>query len=67
MASLFSNTEKIQSIDSLNLDALGSVPSHDVNKAVEAAENAFTLWSNLSNNERASYMNKIADLIDQNL
>ena len=64
------NTERIQSIDPSNLDVLGSIPSataEDVNKAVEAARNAFPLWSNLSNNERASYMHKIADLIDQNL
>ena len=39
----------------------------DVEKALQAAKNAFPIWSNLSNKERASYMNKIADLIDQNL
>ena len=64
------NTERIPSIDPSNLDVLRSVPSataDDVNKAVEAAKNAFPFWSNLSNKERASYMNKIADLIDQNL
>ena len=64
------NTERIPSVDPSNLDVLGSVPSataDDVNKAVEAAKNAFPYWSNLSNKERASYMNKIADLIDQNL
>ena len=65
-----SNTERIPSIDPSNLDVLGSVPSataDDVNKAVEAAKNAFPYWSKLSNKERASYMNKIADLIDKNL
>ena len=64
------NTERIPSIDPSNLDVLGSVPSataDDVNKAVEAAKNAFPGWSKLSNKERATYMNKIADLIDQNL
>ena len=64
------NAERIESIDPSNLDVLGSIPSStsdDVNKAVEAAKNAFPNWSNLSNNERASYMHKIADLIDQNL
>ena len=64
------NDERIESIDPSNLEVLGSVPSStsdDVNKAVEAAKKAFPSWSNLSNNERASYMHKIADLIDQNL
>lgn len=37
----------------------------DVNKAVEAAKGAFESWSNTPATERAKYMNKIADLIDQ--
>ncbi|MDX1627358.1 MAG: aldehyde dehydrogenase [Fulvivirga sp.] len=39
----------------------------DVENATEAAKEAFELWSDTSAGERARVMNKIADLIDQNL
>ncbi len=39
----------------------------DVDAAVQAAEGAFSSWSATPAAERAAVMNKIADLIDQNL
>ncbi|XP_055327726.1 2-aminomuconic semialdehyde dehydrogenase-like [Paramacrobiotus metropolitanus] len=39
----------------------------EVCRAVTAAKNAFPKWSSLSTHERASYLNKIADLIEQRL
>ena len=46
------------------------VPSsdiEDVNQAIEAAEVAFTSWSNTSIDERSRVMHKIADLIEAKL
>lgn len=39
----------------------------DVEKAVQAAKKAFPHWSNLSTEERSSYLNKIADGIEKRL
>lgn len=39
----------------------------DVELAVNAAKKAFTTWSKTSNEERFKILNKIADLIDENL
>ena len=47
-----------------------SVPcstAEDVDAAVQAANNAFDAWSQTEPAERAKYMEKIADLIDENL
>ncbi len=41
--------------------------SDDVQLAVESAEKAFPLWSNLTAEERSDYLIKIADLIHANL
>ena len=41
--------------------------SKDVNEAVEAAAAAFEAWSTRDPLERAKFMNKIADLIMENL
>ena len=41
--------------------------SQDVNEAVEAAAAAFEAWSTRDPLERAKFMNKIADLIMENL
>lgn len=46
------------------------VPSSDiddVNQAIDAAEKAFESWSNTSIDERSRILNKIADLIEENL
>lgn len=48
----------------------GEIPdsdAQDVEKAVQAAEEAFSGWSKTSRAERSRIMLKIADLIDQNL
>ncbi len=58
-----------------NIDpALGSVYSKipssdgvDVEQAVSAAKKAFPSWSKLSNQKRYEYLNRIADIIDQNI
>lgn len=39
----------------------------DVIHAIQAAQKAFEKWKNTKAEERARYLNKIADLIDQNL
>ena len=39
----------------------------DVNKAVDAASAAFDSWSSLAPRQRADYLFKIADKIDENL
>lgn len=39
----------------------------DIETAVIAARKAFPLWSHLSNNERASWLNKLADALEQSL
>ncbi len=39
----------------------------DVIKAIQSAHKAFAEWSSISVDERAKLMNKIADLIDQNV
>lgn len=39
----------------------------DVELAVNAAKKAFTIWSKTSNEERFKILNRIADLIDENL
>lgn len=39
----------------------------DIEKAVQAAEKAFPIWSNMPKSERADYMIKIADIIESRL
>ncbi|MGJ3236547.1 aldehyde dehydrogenase [Marivirga sp.] len=39
----------------------------DLQYAIDAAEKAFPVWSNLSVKERANYLNKISKLINENL
>jgi acyl-CoA reductase-like NAD-dependent aldehyde dehydrogenase len=39
----------------------------DVNRAVSAAKAAFPSWSKLSQDERAGYLNKLADAAEANL
>lgn len=41
--------------------------TQDVVKAIQSAHKAFEEWSKISVDERAKYLNKIADLIDENL
>ena len=40
---------------------------NDIESAVIAARKAFPSWSRLSNNERASWLNKLADALEQQL
>ena len=44
-----------------------SSTGEDVENAVQAASDAFENWSETTVTERAQFMMKIADLIDQNL
>lgn len=39
----------------------------DIESAVIAARKAFPLWSRLSNGERAAWLNKLADALEQNI
>lgn len=48
------------------LAEIADATEQDVNDAVEAAKNAFPLWSKATPIERASILNKIADIIDEN-
>jgi aminomuconate-semialdehyde/2-hydroxymuconate-6-semialdehyde dehydrogenase len=49
---------------------IGQIPdsdAHDVQLAVDAAQQAFVAWSNTSNEQRFTILNKIATLIEENL
>ena len=48
------------------LAEIADATEEDVNAAVEAARNAFTTWSKTTPIERATLLNKIADIIDEN-
>jgi len=60
----------LDNIDPSRGQKYGEIPDsdgRDVQKAVEAAKDAFPDWSGKSNEERSKVMLKIADLIDKNL
>ncbi len=46
---------------------VASASPADIDKAVKAAEKAFETWKDTSPQERAALLNKIADVIDENL
>lgn len=46
---------------------IANAGEQDVAQAVVAAQKAFPKWSGLTPQERAAYLNRIAELIDQNL
>jgi len=48
------------------LAEIADATEQDVDDAVKAARNAFTTWSKTTPIERASILNKIADIIDEN-
>ncbi|MBD7915288.1 aldehyde dehydrogenase [Clostridium sp. Sa3CUN1] len=48
------------------LAEIADATEEDVNAAVDAARNAFTSWSKTTPIERATILNKIADIIDEN-
>lgn len=68
-----SHTETENYIDNINPatgETYGHIPSStasDVEKATEAAKNAFNSWSSLSIQERSKYLHLIADDIEANL
>ncbi len=68
-----SHTETENYIDNINPatgETYGHIPSStasDVEKATEAAKNAFKSWSSLSKQERSKYLHLIADDIEANL
>jgi aminomuconate-semialdehyde/2-hydroxymuconate-6-semialdehyde dehydrogenase len=68
---LFSTAEKtLSSYEPATGEVYTTLPasdSSDVDKAVEAAERAFPMWSVLPASERAYYLRKIASLISENL
>jgi len=65
-----SSGEYIDNIDPATGEVYGNIPNsneHDVELAVEAANKAFPIWSGFSVEKRYSILNKISELIDQNL
>lgn len=48
------------------LSEIADATEQDVDNAVEAARNAFNTWSKTTPIERASLLNRIADIIDEN-
>src|SRR5690606_26032911 len=78
MKNLFINGEWVEPISGETLDvynpgtgkvieSIGFGNGKDTAKAVEAAANAFPVWSNLTANERSAYLRKVSDLIMENL
>ena len=74
---MFINGEWVDSEDKLVLKAYNPANSEylanfpdategDVNRAVEAAQEAFKTWKKTTVSERAALLNKIADIIDEN-
>jgi aminomuconate-semialdehyde/2-hydroxymuconate-6-semialdehyde dehydrogenase len=64
------NNEHIDNYDPSRGQVYSQIPDstkEDVDKAVEAAEKAFPLWSGLSKSERSDYMIKIANIIESRL
>lgn len=64
-----SSGETITSINPSNGDVLGEVPianEADVDRAVEAAKQAFPAWAGLPVTKRAKYLLRLADIIDEN-
>lgn len=58
-----------ESYNPANSDYLANFPDaseSDVNKAVDAAREAFKTWRKTTVSERATILNKIADIIDEN-
>ena len=66
----FTDSESLKTIDSINpatTKVIGTLPDsikEDVDRAVASAKSAFPGWSVKTAEERASYLYKIADLID---
>jgi aminomuconate-semialdehyde/2-hydroxymuconate-6-semialdehyde dehydrogenase len=60
----------LENINPATGEMIGSIPNSnasDVNLAVQAASDAFPLWSNTSTEKRFLILNKIAELIDAHL
>ena len=65
-----SSGQRMQVIDPANEKVVGSVPkgtAEDVDRAVKAARAAFKKWSRLTPAERGTFLNKLADRLDQDL
>jgi len=65
-----STREWIDNINPANKEKIGEIPnsnSEDVRRAVEAAENAFPLWSKTPVTERSKILRRISDMILDNL
>ncbi|KAJ4391082.1 hypothetical protein N0V93_004696 [Gnomoniopsis smithogilvyi] len=66
---LTSTTQTRHGVNPSTEEALPEVPlsgEEEVNRAVAAAKSAFPSWRSLSWDERASYLNKLADAIEAN-
>jgi aminomuconate-semialdehyde/2-hydroxymuconate-6-semialdehyde dehydrogenase len=65
-----SSGESLDNINPATGKSIGSLPNsdaNDINAAVGAAKAAFKIWGKSTAAERAVYLNRIADLIDENL
>jgi aminomuconate-semialdehyde/2-hydroxymuconate-6-semialdehyde dehydrogenase len=60
----------LDNVNPATAEVYGQIPNSnkkDIDVAVHAAQKAFVEWSTTSNEKRFSILNKIADLIDENL
>src|SRR5882724_1681567 len=65
-----SSGQRLPVINPANEKTVGSVPkgtAADVDRAVKSARQAFKKWSRLTPGERATYLNKMTDLLDKDL
>ena len=65
-----SSGQRLPVINPANEKTVGSVPkgtAADVDRAVTSARQAFKKWSRLTPGERATYLNKMTDLLDRDL
>ena len=65
-----SSGQRLPVINPANEKTVGSVPkgtAADVDRAVTSARQAFKKWSRLTPGERATYLNKMTDLLDKDL
>src|SRR5699024_3311425 len=63
------STNVVKVTNPANGELVGTVPTVDkseVREAIDAADQAFTTWSALSAEDRASYMYKVAELMREN-
>ena len=57
--------EVINPANGLVVDKVFLVGKEETNEAIEAAKNAFPLWSGLTGEQRGAYLHKVVELLEQ--